>query len=219
MQKVEGSNPFSRFFPANRALFGSGVAAPEPQELIIGRQVNARKSGLSASIRVRLRPCRRVMGSTAVDPLVISLLSPFLRRAEQRVANWSSGAGAHSVPCSRANHRQTGRLNREPPPVGSPAVTTTSARYPERPFAFLPTEVTVRAGRSVRWIADDDVFHTVTSTDALEPRQPNGRFNRSLSRRGQTFRHTFHQPGTFHYYCQPHSQFMFGTVHVVEAGQ
>jgi plastocyanin len=85
---------------------------------------------------------------------------------------------------------------------------------PERPFAFRPAEVTVRAGQAVRWLADDDVFHTVTSTDRLEPRRPNGRFDQSMSRRGQTLTHTFDRPGTFHYYCQPHSDFMFGTVRV-----
>jgi plastocyanin len=103
--------------------------------------------------------------------------------------------------------------------VGAEVHLASQGGDPERPFAFRPTEVTVRAGQSVRWIADDDVFHTVTSTDALEPRQPNGRFDRSLSRRGQTFRHTFERPGTFNYYCQPHSQFMFGTVRVIEAEQ
>jgi plastocyanin len=85
---------------------------------------------------------------------------------------------------------------------------------PDHPFAFRPREVIVRAGQSVRWVNDDGVFHTVTSTDSLERLRPNGRFNKSLSRRGETFAYTFRQPGTYHYYCQPHAPFMVGTVRV-----
>jgi plastocyanin len=85
---------------------------------------------------------------------------------------------------------------------------------PEHPFAFSPRRVTIRPGQAVRWVNGDDVFHTVTSTDSLDRLRPNGRFNRSLSRRGQTFAYTFRRPGTYHYYCQPHAPFMVGTVQV-----
>jgi plastocyanin len=68
----------------------------------------------------------------------------------------------------------------------------------------------------VRWINDDGVFHTVTSTDSLDRRQPNGLFNATLATRGSAFAHTFTRPGTYHYYCQPHSEFMVGTVNVTE---
>jgi plastocyanin len=85
---------------------------------------------------------------------------------------------------------------------------------PERPFAFRPADITVRAGTTVRWLNEEAVFHTVTSTNTLERRRPSGLFNRSLFARGQTFEYTFRRPGTFHYYCQPHSEFMFGTVRV-----
>jgi plastocyanin len=85
---------------------------------------------------------------------------------------------------------------------------------PDHPFAFSPREVTVKAGQTVRWVNEDNVFHTVTSTDSLDRLRPNGLFNRSLSRRGQTFDFTFGRPGTYHYYCQPHAPFMVGTVRV-----
>jgi plastocyanin len=61
---------------------------------------------------------------------------------------------------------------------------------PEHPFAFRPREVTVKAGQTVRWVNDDNVFHTVMSTDSLNRLRPNGRFNRSLSSRGQIFDQT-----------------------------
>jgi plastocyanin len=73
----------------------------------------------------------------------------------------------------------------------------------------------VRAGQAVRWAATDDVFHTVTSTAQPRPPDPDGRFDRTLSRTGQTFTYTFQRPGTYHYYCRPHSDFMTGTVRVV----
>jgi plastocyanin len=85
---------------------------------------------------------------------------------------------------------------------------------PEHPFAFSPREVRIRTGQKVRWVNADNVFHTVTSTDSLDRLRPNGLFNRSLSRRGQTFEYTFRRSGTYHYYCQPHAPFMVGTVRV-----
>ena len=85
---------------------------------------------------------------------------------------------------------------------------------PDHPFAFTPMQLTVPLGTTVRWVNDDDVFHTVTSTAELEPRRPSGLFGHSLSRKGQTFEYTFNKAGTFHYYCQPHADFMFGTVTV-----
>jgi plastocyanin len=86
----------------------------------------------------------------------------------------------------------------------------------EHPFSFVPGQVTVPVGTTVRWVNDDDVFHTVTSTARLEPRRPSGLFGRSFFRRGDAFQYTFRRPGTFHYYCQPHAAFMFGTVTVRE---
>jgi plastocyanin len=85
---------------------------------------------------------------------------------------------------------------------------------PDHPFAFAPMELTVPVGTRVRWANDDDVFHTVTSTAMREPRQPSGLFTHSFFRKGDTFEYTFRSPGTFHYYCQPHAPFMFGTVTV-----
>jgi plastocyanin len=76
--------------------------------------------------------------------------------------------------------------------------------------------MTVRAGSTVRWINDDTVFHTVTSTDSLQVRRPNGLFDHSLSKKGETFEHTFTKPGVYHYYCRPHTEFMWGTIVVTE---
>lgn len=74
--------------------------------------------------------------------------------------------------------------------------------------------MTIPAGSAVRWIDTHDVFHTVTSTDSLDVRRPNGLFDASLFAPGQTFEYTFTKPGAYHFYCRPHADFMFGTVHV-----
>lgn len=85
---------------------------------------------------------------------------------------------------------------------------------PDSPFAFRPAEVTVPVGSTVRWVNEDDVFHTVTSTNSLGTRRANGLFDHSLFARGQSFEYRFTQPGTYNFFCQPHSAFMFGTVKV-----
>jgi plastocyanin len=85
---------------------------------------------------------------------------------------------------------------------------------PDRPFAFRPASVTVPAGTTVRWVNEDPVFHTVTSTASLERKRPTGLFDRSLFARNQTAEYKFTRPGTYHYYCRPHSEFMAGTVRV-----
>jgi plastocyanin len=72
----------------------------------------------------------------------------------------------------------------------------------------------VPAGSAVRWVNGSDDFHTVTSTASLQPRRPSGLFDHSLGRRGDRFVFTFTRPGVYHYYCQPHSEFMWGTVRV-----
>jgi plastocyanin len=86
----------------------------------------------------------------------------------------------------------------------------------DAPFAFQPAEVTVRAGQAVRFVNGDGAFHTVTSTDSLARRVANGLFNGTLATRDATFQQTFARPGTFAFFCQPHSAFMTGTVRVTE---
>jgi plastocyanin len=86
---------------------------------------------------------------------------------------------------------------------------------PDAPCAFQLAEVTVRPGGAVRWVNDDATFHTVTSTDSLTRRVPNGWFDAVLDQPDETFSVTFDRPGSYPYYCQPHADFMVGTVHAV----
>lgn len=60
-------------------------------------------------------------------------------------------------------------------------------------------------GTTVRRVNELDVFHTVTFTDSVEERVSNGTFDASLAVRGATVERVFDTPGTFAYFCQPHS--------------
>jgi plastocyanin len=111
------------------------------------------------------------------------------------------------------------RYNATSPPAcgsgtGSPAAEIRTGAGPDaqRPFAFQPTETRVPAGSTIRWTNADGAFHTVTSTDTLERRQPNGLFDGTLATRGATFSFRFTRPGTYRFYCKPHAEFMTGTV-------
>ena len=71
---------------------------------------------------------------------------------------------------------------------------------------YSPATVTVVIGvnNTVVWTNNDAVFHTVTATD--------GSFNSGTIFSGQTWSHTFTQPGSYSYYfCQYHP-WMKGTV-------
>jgi plastocyanin len=111
------------------------------------------------------------------------------------------------------------RYNATPPPACSSGggqaaaeIRTAAVSDPDRPFAFQPAEVRVPTGSTVRWTNADGVFHTVTSSASLDRREPNAVFDGTIAARGQAFEHTFARPGTYHYYCRPHSEFMAGTV-------
>jgi len=88
---------------------------------------------------------------------------------------------------------------------------------PDSPFAFEPAELTVEAGTTVRWRnTTDQVFHTVTFSDSLDQRIANGVFDHSLLAADDVAEYTFDEPGTYSYFCQPHSSFMAGTIIVTE---
>ncbi|HEV8296670.1 MAG TPA: plastocyanin/azurin family copper-binding protein [Acidimicrobiales bacterium] len=88
----------------------------------------------------------------------------------------------------------------------------------QRPFAFAPLTVTVKPGTIVRWVNDTDAFHTVTFADSPDVRVPNHTFDAALSSRGESLERRFDISGTYSYYCQPHSEFMAGTIDVRAGG-
>ncbi|SIS13459.1 cupredoxin domain-containing protein [Natronorubrum thiooxidans] len=82
-------------------------------------------------------------------------------------------------------------------------------------FAFRPDHVQIDAGTTVRWISTHDIFHTITSTDSLEQKSPSGAFRETVSTEGDSYEWNADEPGTQHYYCEPHAGFMDGTLEIV----
>jgi plastocyanin len=69
---------------------------------------------------------------------------------------------------------------------------------------FLPAQITVSAGTTVRWINRDAIPHTVTSDQNL--------FDSGNMNGGAVFEHRFEAAGTFPYHCRYHLPQMTGTV-------
>lgn len=68
-------------------------------------------------------------------------------------------------------------------------------------FQYQPGLIQVKAGTTVTWVNEDEIFHTVT---AGEPEKKGGGFNAPLDGKGKSFSFTFSQPGTYTYYCERH---------------
>ncbi len=98
-------------------------------------------------------------------------------------------------------------------------------------LTFDPETVTVPQGGTVVWENDGSVAHTVTAdTEAIPDGTAyfaSGGFDSERAARrdisggllepGETFEHTFEQPGAYGYYCIPHeSSGMTGTVRVTD---
>lgn len=77
-------------------------------------------------------------------------------------------------------------------------------------FLFKPEMLTVTTGATVTWTNADDIEHTITSG---APEAPSGAFDSGDKSKGQTFTHTFTEPGSFAYFCNNHKS-MRGEVDV-----
>jgi plastocyanin len=73
-------------------------------------------------------------------------------------------------------------------------------------FAFSPATITVTAGESVTWHNDGPSQHSATADDQS--------FDTGVLAKGANGSHTFHQAGTFSYFCSVHPR-MKGTVRVL----
>ena len=74
-------------------------------------------------------------------------------------------------------------------------------------FTFSPQRLTVKAGTTVTWTNEDDIPHTVTSSEK--------KFKSKVLDTDNVFSFTFTTAGTFEYFCSLHPH-MTGTI-VVEA--
>jgi plastocyanin len=64
-------------------------------------------------------------------------------------------------------------------------------------FSFTPETLTVSPGTKVTWVNQDDVPHTVVSSDK--------KFKSGVLDTDQRFSYTFSTPGTNDYYCSVHA--------------
>jgi plastocyanin len=90
---------------------------------------------------------------------------------------------------------------------------------------FMPADLTVKAGTTIRWTNGEAISHTVTSgawgevnedTGLRGTQTADGMFDHALAPKGSdgdTFEFTFDEPGEYQYYCVPHLG-MFGTITV-----
>jgi plastocyanin len=68
-------------------------------------------------------------------------------------------------------------------------------------FQYQPGRIQVKAGTTVTWLNEDEIFHTVT---AGGPGKNGGGFDGVLDGKGKSFSFTFSEPGTYTYYCERH---------------
>lgn len=91
-------------------------------------------------------------------------------------------------------------------PVAPPVIVTISGN---KGMLFSPVLVTVPAGTTVTWFNETAIAHTITATGP-------GFANSGMLDPGMLFSHTFTEPGTFEYFCEPH-EWMTGVVVVSES--
>jgi plastocyanin len=89
------------------------------------------------------------------------------------------------------------------------AVAQTTAEVRIEGYKFLPPEVTIRAGDSVRWVNGEKR----TSHSVLFPAEGGRESDRMFP--GESWQRQFSKPGRYEYTCGPHPE-MKGVVIVVE---
>ncbi|MGB3681448.1 MAG: plastocyanin/azurin family copper-binding protein [Rubrobacteraceae bacterium] len=78
--------------------------------------------------------------------------------------------------------------------------------------SFVPSNIAVSPGTTVRWVNEDSIAHTVTSTD------PEGLFDSGEVAAGESFEFTFEEAGEVAYVCVIHGPPQTGAVLVREGG-
>lgn len=64
-------------------------------------------------------------------------------------------------------------------------------------FAFNPSTITIPRGTSITWTNKDGAEHTIVSDDGNE-------MSSDSIAQGETYAHTFSNPGTYSYHCGIH---------------
>ena len=83
------------------------------------------------------------------------------------------------------------------PAANGQKVANTSYQVKIDNFSFGPQDLTVPVGATVTWVNQDDVPHTVTSTEGTTLKSP-------VLDTDDKFTFTFTHPGAYPYYCTIH---------------
>ncbi|MGI9081648.1 MAG: cupredoxin domain-containing protein [Thermoleophilaceae bacterium] len=93
-------------------------------------------------------------------------------------------------------------------PAETDATTGGGAAVSMKDIKFIPMDVTVKVGATIKWTNDDSIIHTVTKTSG-----PGGEFDSGNVAGGDTFEQKFEKPGKVDYVCKIHPQ-QTGTITV-----
>jgi plastocyanin len=81
-------------------------------------------------------------------------------------------------------------------------------------FEFVPRNVTIPAGETIKWSWEDGMHTTTSGTGSADP-QSGVLWNAPIAEGNKTFSFQFNEEGFFPYYCIPHESFdMKGTITV-----
>jgi plastocyanin len=81
-------------------------------------------------------------------------------------------------------------------------------------FSFLPTNLVILVGDTVRWEHTSGT-HTVTNGTGASDPEAGALFDAPLSGSDPVFEYTFNDPGLIDYFCRPHEVFgMTGSIFV-----
>ena len=89
------------------------------------------------------------------------------------------------------------------------STTTTMWSVSIEDFYFEPTDAAIQPGDTITWTNEGNHPHTVTADD--------GSFDSGTLQPGESFSHTFQNPGMVTYHCSIHP-FMTGSVSVGQSG-
>ena len=103
------------------------------------------------------------------------------------------------VPQEKTVRAATGESVGRQPQAGS-AVTV-------KLFQYQPGRIQVKAGTTVTWVNEDEIYHTVTAE------KKDSGFDAPLDGKGKSFSYTFFQPGIYAYHCERHEH-MRGEIEV-----
>jgi plastocyanin len=93
-----------------------------------------------------------------------------------------------------------------PPPTNPPTTGAQTHTITLESASFSPSSLTIKAGDTVVWTNSASIFHTVT------PQGHAAWSSASTSAPGEVMRMTFNTPGSYAFFCQPHSGTMTGVI-------